>query len=324
MEVHMLRTALFTVLFLSSSLAANAQNEQMPPPPQSPRQALLEMFFGATPNHLEKHLPEVARKAFQQLDTGTGPGFLGEISMIASEARTAGSSFQTFDSGPTLLLAEDPRIQQKIEILVEQDNLVGDENEIDLSFHMYRSGREERLPIIPRLTFMMKSEKGIWKLNEVSFTARMPLGDPNFLKGFVKDMKKKQQSSNEAMASSSIRNIVSGENSYHSAHSQRGYTCSLSELVQTSSQAGTENGVAPLDEELASGKKNGYIFALTGCDGLHFKVAAEPALPSAGQRAYCADQEGEIKFASDGKATTCLSRGQSLNDANSFEATSIE
>jgi hypothetical protein len=81
----MVRTALVTVLVLLSALAANAQNEQMPPPPQSPRQALLEMFFGATPNHLEKHLPEAARKAFQQLDTGTGAGFLGEIPMIASQ-----------------------------------------------------------------------------------------------------------------------------------------------------------------------------------------------------------------------------------------------
>jgi hypothetical protein len=171
---------------------------------------------------------------------------------------------------------------------------------------------------------MMKSEKGIWKLNEASFTARMPLGDPDFLKGFVKDLEKKQQTTNEAIATSCIRQIVSAENAYQSAHSERGYSCSLSELAQASSQADTENGVALLNAELASGKKNGYIFALTGCDGLHFKVAAEPALPAAGQRAYCADQSGEIRFAGDGKATTCLSRGQSLNDANALEAISID
>ena len=320
----MRRFLLLMPVFLLSTLAGNAQNEPTAPPPQSPRQALLEMFLGVTPNHLERHLPEVARKAFQQLDTGGGPNFLGEISMIASQARTPGSSLQTFDSGPRLLLAEDPQMQQKIEVLVEQDNLVGEENEIDLSFHIYRSGQEERLPIIPRLTFMMKSEKGIWKLNEVSFTARMPLGDPNFLRGFVKDLKKKQQTTNEAMASWSIRNIVSAEKAFHSAHSEHGYTCSLSELAQASSQEGAESGVGRLDAELAAGKKNGYIFALTGCDGLHFKVVAEPAMPAAGQRAYCSDQDGEIKFAGDGKATTCLTRGQSLNDPNSSEATTIE
>lgn len=317
-------------LIVLFTLAANAQSEPLQPPPQSPRQALLEMFFGSAPNHLEKHLPEIARKAFQQLDSGAGQSFLGEISMIASQARALGSSFQTFDSGPTLLLAEEPPTQQKIEVLVEQDNLVGEENQIDLSFRMYRSGLEERLPIIPRLTFMMKPEKGVWKLNEVSFTARMPLGDPDFLKGFVKDLKKKQQSSNESMASWSIRTIVSAENAYHLAHSERGYSCSLSELAQASSEARAQNNsaqnnnVIALDSKLVSGKKNGYVFALTGCDSLHYKVAAEPATPAAGQRAYCADESGEIKFASDGKATTCLSRGQSLNDANSFEGVSID
>jgi hypothetical protein len=215
-------------------------------------------------------------------------------------------------------------MQQKIEVLVEQDNLVGEENQIDVSFHMYRSGLEERLPIIPHLTFMMKSEKGVWRLNEVSFTARMPLGDPDFLKGFVKDLKKKQRSSNESTASWSIRTIVSAERTYHAAHSERGYSCSLSELAQASEASAQNNNVIALDSELVSGKKNGYVFALTGCDGLHYKVAAEPATPAAGQRAYCADESGDIKFASDGKATTCLSRGQSLNDAASFEATTIE
>ena len=317
----MCRFVLLMPVLLLSALAVNAQNEPTPPP-QSPRQALLEMFLGVTPNHLEKHLPEVARKALQQLDTGAGP--LAEISIMASQARTAGSSFQTFDSGPILLLAEESPMQQKIEVVVEQDNLVGEQNQIDLSFHTYRAGLEERLPFIPRLTFMMKSEKGMWKLNEVSFTARMPLGDPNFLRGFVKDLKKQQRSSNEAMASSFINNIISAENAYHLAHSERGFTCSLSELAQASSQADAESAVERLDPELASGKKKGYIFALTGCDGLHFKVAAEPAIPGAGQRAYCADQDGEIKFASDGKATTCLTRGQSLSDANAAEATSID
>ena len=309
---------------LASILAAHAQTVPATPAPQSPRQALLEMFFGSAPNHLERHLPEVARKAFQQLDTGTSPGFIGEISMIASQARAAGSNFQMFETGPTLLLGEEPETKQKIEVLVEQDNLVGEENEIDLSFHMYRAGLEQRLPIIPRLTFMMKPEKGVWKLNEVSFTARMPLGDPDFVKGFVKDLQKKQQSSNEVMATMSLRAIVSAENRYRSSHSERGYTCSLTELVRTGAEPPGEDPAGFIETPLASGKKAGYIFALTGCDGLHYKVAAEPATPAAGQGAFCADETGEIKFARDGKATTCLSRGQSLNDANTFEATSVD
>jgi hypothetical protein len=56
-----------------------------------------------------------------------------------------------------------------------------------------------------------------------------------------------------------------------------------------------------VDAELAHGTKNGYVFALTGCDALHFKVAAEPATPGSGQRAFWRGRE---------KAATCLSSGQ--------------
>ncbi len=301
--------------FLSMVLTARAQTPQ-PPPPQSPRQALLDMFFGAAPDHLEKHLPEVTRKALKQLDTGTGPGFLAEFSMIAAQARAGGSNFQTFETGPVLLVSEEPQIRQKFEVIVDQDNLVGDENEIDLSFHMYRNGVLQTLPVIPRLTFLMKSEKDVWKLNEIALSVRMPLADPEFLKGFVRDLKKKQQDSNEMMASYSIRNIVAAEDTYRAEHSERGYTCSLAALTNPTPQAAAgENPRAFIDRELAAGKKNGYIFVVTGCDALHYKVAAEPAIAGAGQRAFCSDESGEIRFSTDGKATTCVSRGQLLNDA---------
>ena len=61
-------------------------------------------------------------------------------------------------------------------VQVDRDELVGDEDEIDLSFHMSRKGKPEPLPFIPRLTFMMKMEADIWRVNEVSFQAKLPLG----------------------------------------------------------------------------------------------------------------------------------------------------
>jgi TonB family protein len=60
------------------------------------------------------------------------------------------------------------------------------------------------------------------------------------------------------------------------------------------------------------GKKNGYIFAISGCDSTHYKVAAEPEVPNSGQRAFCSDEGGAIRAAADGKATTCLSRGETI------------
>jgi hypothetical protein len=312
-----MRRIVLTLSLLLISFTVLAQTRQTPasPPPQTPRQALLEMFFGTSPNHLEKHLPEIAKKAFRQLDTPGSQGFLAPVSMILAEVRGTGSTFQTFDTGPVLLLTEEPQTQRKFEIAVEQDNLVGEENQIDLSFHMYRQGRQETIPVIPRLTFLMKTEAGIWRLNEIALSVRMPLADPDFMKGLVKDLKKQQQGSNQAMANSSLGRIISAESKFHEEHSERGYTCSLAELAQLGPEENPESrGLAGVDGELASGKKNGYIFVLTGCDRLHYKVAAEPASAAAGQHAFCADESGEIKFASDGKATTCLSRGKSMSE----------
>src|SRR5579864_7327860 len=89
--------------FLTGSLAAQA-----PPPPQTARQALIEMFFGQSADHLQKHLPDVTRRSFQKMDTGNGQSLLTEFSMLASQAKAAGAGFQTFDTGPTIVLAQDP------------------------------------------------------------------------------------------------------------------------------------------------------------------------------------------------------------------------
>ena len=314
----MRRMVISSLALLLVSFTVFAQTSQTPtpapPPPQTPRQALLEMFFGSSPNHLEKHLPEIAKKAMQQLSVPGSPNVLSEISMISAQARASGSNFETFETGPVLLLTEEPQTQQKFEVAVEQDNLVGEENQIDLSFHMYRKGRQETIPVIPRLTFLMKTEAGIWRLNEIALSVRMPLADPEFLKGLVKDLKKQQQGSNEARAGMSLRTIISSETRFHAEHSERGYTCSLSELSKGGAVEVPENRGAFVDAELATGKKNGYIFVVTGCDRLHYKVAAEPASAAAGHRALCGDESGEIRFASDGKATTCLSRGKSMSE----------
>ena len=62
--------------------------------------------------------------------------------------------------------------------------------------------------------------------------------------------------------------------------------------------------------ELAGGKQNGYVYALSGCDARHFKAVAEPATPNAGKRAFCVDEDGHVKSSNDGKATTCLTKGE--------------
>jgi len=70
-----------------------------------------------------------------------------------------------------------------------------------------------------------------------------------------------------------------------------------------------------IDPRLAAGRKNGYLFALSGCDGnpaTRYRISAAPADPSSGTRAFCSDESAVIRFSPDGKAASCLSMGKPL------------
>ena len=303
------------VLLLASSLSAQNPGVLTPPPPQTARQALIEMFFGQASNHLEKHLPDVTRKTLKRMDSGNGQSLLNEFSMMASQAKASGSKFETFDTGTTLLTTEDPRGvgNEKVEITVERDDLIGEEDEIELALHMTRGGKEETLPFIPHFTFAMKMESDVWRLNEISVAVRLPLADPDFLK----NIEDRQRSQNEQITIWSVRQVTAAEKSYQSANG--GFACSLS-VLGANKLPRREGGAYLYDRELATGKKNGYIFAISGCDGSHYKIVAEPAVPDSGQRAFCSDESGTVRVSADGKATTCLANGEPVQQGNTFYA----
>ena len=272
--------------------------------PQSARQALIEMFFGQSPDHLEKHLPDLTRHSLGKFSSPGGENYLSEFSAFAVQARAGGTNFQTFDTGPTLLLAEDPHPgarsePDKIEITVERDDLVGDEDQIELALHLSRNGKEQSLPVIPRFTFAMQSEANVWRLNEISVTVRIPLADPNFLK----TMEDQQRTRNEMMTVSMLRMVIGAETNYSKAKGR--FACSLSAL-------GSQYLYDPV---LVKGSKNGYNYVISGCDASHYKLVAEPASSDSQQPAFCSDESGEIRAASDGKATTCLSSGEPVQKA---------
>ncbi len=298
------------LLVVAAFLVPSFLPAQTPPPPQTARQALIEMFFGTAPNHLEKHLLDTTRKAFNKTNTGEGMNTLDELAMFSSMAKAGGTKLETFDTGPTLLQAEDPRDGGKIEITVERDELSGDGDQIEIALHMTKGGKEEVLPFTPRVTFAMKMESEIWRLNEISFTVHLPLGDPEFLKR-IQDQ---QNTQTEQTAKWGLQSIVTAENSYHVVHGN--YACSLSDLRRVSKESadGKSATVNMLAGDLASGKRGGYIFAISGCDGNEYKVVAEPEAPNSGQRAFCADESGKMRASADGKATTCLSSGEAVEE----------
>src|SRR5215467_7446647 len=128
--------------------------------PQTARQALLEMFFSKTPGTFVKHLPVATRTALEKSGALTN---LQSYSLMLSQLQTQGQNFQTFETGSVLLSAEDPKTGQKADITVENDSLRGDQDDIEITFHAYKDGKEQLSPFMPQMVFSMKQEAQIWK-----------------------------------------------------------------------------------------------------------------------------------------------------------------
>jgi len=315
----------FVVLFAGLSKAQQ-------PAPQNARQALLEMFFSKTPGTFEKHLPLATKAALQAARTKSGLSMLNGLSMLTSQMAARGQQLQTFEAGPTLVLFEDPQTHSKFEITVERDDLRGDEDQIDLSFHGSKNGEPQTAGAKLGLTFIMKQETNIWRLNEISLMVGVSLTDPEFLKALTTKLRPGISEAtpghpatsvdpsatmmiavNESAAVAAVRTFLTAEISYNATFPAHGFTCTLSDLGGMGSGGGmTEHQAMLIDPRLASGKKNGYVFNLSGCDGppsSRISITAEPANPSAGTRAFCSDESAVIRFSAGGKANSCLNAG---------------
>jgi hypothetical protein len=192
---------------------------------------------------------------------------------------------------------------------VEHDSLLGDEDEIELSFHYYTDGQLKSLPVVPRLTLTMKQEKEIWRLTEVTAAAHIPLTDPDYLK----ELRKEQDEANESAARNHVNSIAGLEAEYAAKHPDIGYTCTLATLFPQEPTA--ESGASYFPEDV-SAESNGYRFALTGCVGTpaaKFRASAVPTDADAGQKTFCVDASGSLRFTTNGKSSTCFSEGQLVN-----------
>lgn len=330
----MRRVLAVLILVCATLSAADAQRA-----PQNARQALVDMFFGK-PGSMERHLPEATRAALREAGAG-GPSLLQQFSMLTSQMNTPQTRIQSFETGSTLLVVEDSRALTKFEAIVEKDDLRGDEDEIGITFRAYKNGQQENSPILPLLTFLMKQEKNVWRLNEISVTVRVPLADPELLKTLVAGAKARTALSgpvsgvavspssspdssswsaspvlapnpaNEASAIASMHTILTAEVTYASAYPRTGFTCSLSDLDGFGQGTPNEHQAMLIESRLASGKKHGYVFVISSCEtspNAHFVLTAVPAAQTSG-RAFCATESGAIRSSENGQAASCVSRG---------------
>ncbi|MGA7905835.1 MAG: hypothetical protein WCA16_00410 [Candidatus Sulfotelmatobacter sp.] len=299
------------------------QQATAPAAPQTARQALLEMFFSKTPGTLVKHLPEVTRAA---LDKSGALTTMQEYSVLASQFQAQGKNFQTFETGSIVLATDDPKTGQKFEVTVQNDSLQGDEDDLEISFQGYKDGKAERTPFMPRMTFVMKTESGVWKLNEIDTTIRLPLADPDFLKSLTEKMKRQPamqgtfapqpQTSvtfgSDPQVLAAMRTILTAETVYANTYRAVGYTCTLSDLDGFGGGEANEHQAMLISSSLASGKRFGYVFTLSGCAGSpagSFHLTAAPNGNGFGRHTFCTDQTAVIRSSTDGNPATCTASG---------------
>lgn len=318
----------FLLLLTLTALAMAQTQTPGAPTPQTARQALMEMFFSRTPGTFMKHLPAATISALATSMASGTTGMLGglqQYSLLAEQFRAKGTAFETFETGSVMLVAEDPKSNKKSELIVDNDSLRGDEDDIELSFQTYKDKQLQRTPFMPRMTFAMKMEAGVWKLNEIRVSVRLPLADPDLLKSITEGIKARAAASTtmqpqisttsfggDSSVQAAMQTMLTAENTYRNTYRAVGYTCTLSDLDGFGGGEPNEHQAMLIASGLAGGKKYGYVFTLSGCTGTPaaaFHVVAAPAGSSFGRRAFCSDQSGAIRSSADGNPATCLASG---------------
>jgi hypothetical protein len=314
----------FTVL----GAASWAQAPDAAAAPQTARQALIEMFFSKTTGTFAKHLPAAT---LSTLDKSGALAKLQVYSLMASQFQAKGKTIETFETGSVLLAADNSQTGQKFEMIVESDSPQKDGDDIEVSFQTYKEKELQRTGVVPRMTFNMKMESGVWKLNAIEVSLRVPLADPDFLKSITEGMKSQSAAITpmqmpgqtptttfgmDTAIPAAMRTILTAEIAYAAAYPAVGFTCTLSDLDGFGGGARNEHQAMLIPSGLASGKKHGYLFALSGCAGApanSFHLLATPAMStyggSYGRQAFCSDQTGAIRSSADGNGATCLSSG---------------
>ena len=304
--------------------------------PQTPREALIEMVALPTPGTFEPHLLNETRAKLKALGQSAQQQFALPAMVISSQAQS-GTNLKWNATGPVLVAFDTPKTGGRMEVRVDRDEIKGDHNEMELSFHAIKDGHEDKMSVIPHLLVQMKSEQSVWKLSEVGFSIAVKL-DAALIDSIQKQMESaatqmkastsitakdpfsaasgttmtyqaptvfRAPNDSESSAIAAVKNVVAAEKTFKASNPQVGYTCSLSDL---GSSGAAQAQVT--DAAWGGDAKGKYRYSLSGCRGeviSTFKVVAVPLNSREGLRAFCADESGEVRFADDGHGSTCLS-----------------
>src|SRR5262245_40806352 len=119
------------------SISLSAQEPAAQPKPQTARQALVEIITKGGES-LQKHLT-VEVQALMKSKTAA-PSALAMINTFKPES---GSGLQAFETGDVLFVYEEPSLHEKYEVHVDNDDLAGDQDTLQLSIHRIHDGKEQ-------------------------------------------------------------------------------------------------------------------------------------------------------------------------------------
>ena len=312
----MLRFSCF-IATLFVTVFANPQVAKIVPP-QTPRQAILEVITSKDNSTIERHLPEATRK-FWASRLSSLPSILahGMLMILAGSGNAdfegvsvtypkPNPNLETFQAGPVLVRGRDPRTQVVQELRVDEDDFKGDEATMELSLHQISAQGEDVVPLqFPSIRLHMKLEAGTWRFQEVDFVQRLRLGDPQFAKATARQ----QSEQSEAMVVGAISAIAAAEKDFWRQSPSKEYTCSLAQLMPSAEKSETKSLI---DATVRIAEAKGYKIQLSNCDASGFRVAAVPQ--QRGERVICGDQSEAIKGSAKG-VVDCFANGQLLYEA---------
>jgi type IV pilus assembly protein PilA len=116
----------------------------------------------------------------------------------------------------------------------------------------------------------------------------------------IPNLLRSRMAANEASAVGSVRTINTAQVTYASTYPNVGFT-DLAALGGTAATAAAANALL-IDNVLATGAKSGYSFASTaggavsGINTTYGTVANPASRGQTGQRSFCSDQSGVVRF----------------------------
>ena len=310
----------FAVFLAGGAVGQHASAEQ------SPRQAMIEMLSGGEAP-FKKHLTVEMQSRLQNLMKGSLDNAPGPLQALTGLNTPGSNKFQAFDLGPILFSFNNPQEHERYEVQIDSDEPRGDEDIMGLSLHLVRGGVEQQIPVGLRFVLNLKRQEGVWRLNSITLSATLPVGDPRILDmswlspalaaatgGTVDASPTTPVVVDERPKLSplrAVRMIAMAENIYAQKHPGLGYTCTMGDLVNVGRGMDEDGMYKFMDAGFADGLYNGYRFSLSGCErkpARMFRVIAEPV---AGRgKAYCSDNTNNLRASDDGRGTTCLISGK--------------